>query len=84
MMQHNNLILNNLYTQHGACTHTPKIKSCMLPRLYQPEAPSFPIFLRGICMLVEGGGVGGSWLLFVRGYCTGREFWNIWVFVSHC
>ena len=32
-------ILGNLYTQHGARTHNPKIKSHMLHQLNQPGAP---------------------------------------------
>ena len=31
------LFLSNLYTQRGAWTHDPKIKSCMLYQLSQPD-----------------------------------------------
>ena len=33
------IYLNNLYTHHGAQTHDPVIKSCMLFLLSQPGAP---------------------------------------------
>ena len=35
---------NNLYTQHGARTHNPEIKSCMLFHLSQPGAPGISTF----------------------------------------
>ena len=34
------LFLSNLYTQQGAQTHNPEIKSRMLHRLSQPGAPT--------------------------------------------
>ena len=37
--------LSNLYTQHGARTHDPKIKSCKLLQLSQPGAPLLYSFL---------------------------------------
>ena len=33
---------SNLYTQWGAQTHDPQIKSCMFPQLNQPGAPRLP------------------------------------------
>ena len=46
------LFLSNLYTQHGAWTHNPKIKSWMLFQPNQPGAPAFVVFnLNYICWL---------------------------------
>ena len=40
------LFLSNLYTQRGALTHNPEIKSCVLHWLSQPGAPRI-VFLTG-------------------------------------
>ena len=39
---------SKLYAQHGAWTHDPEIKSCMLYWLSQPEAPDSYLKLAGI------------------------------------
>ena len=45
--------LNNLYTQCGARTHNPKIKSCMFHCLSQLDAPKFWCFIiQQMCNLV--------------------------------
>ena len=40
MANHNHFSLSKFYVQHGAQTHDPEIKSCMLYQLSQPGAPT--------------------------------------------
>ena len=40
MANHNHFSLSKFYVQHGAQTHDPAIKSCMLYQLSQSSIPS--------------------------------------------
>ena len=39
-------ILSHLYTQRGARTHSPEIKSCTLHQMSQPGAPVVQLILK--------------------------------------
>lgn len=46
------LFLNYLYTQRGARTHNPEIKSRTLHQMSQPGVPSFKVFMIKVAYLL--------------------------------
>ena len=70
-----NLFLSHLYTQCGAWSHNPEIKSRMLHQLSQPGAPLFPqIFLSWCSHYVSPS------LNFLSFSPKAALFWNLSVF----